>query len=482
MIDTELLKEKVLDLAMRGKLVEQDPTEGNAKQLLEEIRLERERLIKEKKIKKSKPLPEISEDEIPYDIPESWEWVRLGDILIEHVGGGTPSKKVPEYWDGDIPWCSIKDFHGDILTKTIDAITEAGLNNSSSNLIQSGNLIVATRLAVGKIMLTDIDVAINQDLRALIFATGVNKAYIRYIYGQLKFVTQGVTVKGINISNLLSILIPLPPSKEQERIAGRIKHIFKLIDHLADQQDKFINYQKLVQDKVLELAMQGKLVPQLPEEGTAANLLEEIEAERQRLIDEKKIKKTKPFPEISEDKIPYDIPESWEWVRFGNLIQIINGDRGKNYPGRKYYISEGCPIITASNLGESFVDLNSLNFISVERSKLLSSGHVQKGDILYCIRGSLGKNSMCQLNKGVIASSLVIIRMNFNNVSNNYVHMYLNSKVGQTMIEKYKNGTAQPNLSAKNLSLFLMPVPPTKEQARIVNKLNEINQVLHGEY
>lgn len=224
-----LIQAKVLQLAMQGKLVPQLPEEGTAANLLEEVEVERQRLIDEKKIKKDKPLPEISEDEIPYDIPESWEWVRLGDILIEHVGGGTPSKKVPEYWGGDIPWCSIKDFHGDILTKTIDAITEEGLNNSSSNLIKRGNLIVATRLAVGKIMLTDIDVAINQDLRALIFGTGVNKAYIRYIYGQLNFVTQGVTVKGININNLLSILIPLPPLKEQERIAKKLDEINQVL-------------------------------------------------------------------------------------------------------------------------------------------------------------------------------------------------------------------------------------------------------------
>ena len=221
----KLVQDKALELAMQGKLVPQLPEEGTAESLLVEVAVERQRLIDEKRIKKTKPLPEISEGEIPYEIPESWEWVRLGDILIEHIGGGTPSKKIPEYWDGDIPWCSIKDFHGDILTTTRDTITEEGLKNSSSNLIQSGTLIVATRLAVGKIMLAHIDIAINQDLRALIFGTSVNKAYIRYIYEKLNFVTQGVTVKGININNLLSILLPFPPSNEQERIVNKLDEI-----------------------------------------------------------------------------------------------------------------------------------------------------------------------------------------------------------------------------------------------------------------
>ena len=477
MIDTELLKEKVLDLAMRGKLVEQDPTEGNAKQLLEEIRLERERLIKEKKIKKSKPLPEISEDEIPYDIPESWEWVRLGDILIEHVGGGTPSKKVPEYWGGDIPWCSIKDFHGDILSKTIDAITEEGLNNSSSNLIQSGNLIVATRLAVGKIMLTDIDVAINQDLRALIFGTGVNKAYIRYIYGQLNFVTQGVTVKGININNLLSILIPLPPLKEQERIADRIDHIFKLIDHLADQQDKFINYQKLVQDKALELAMQGKLVPQIPEEGTAANLLEEVEVERQRLIDEKKIRKTKPLPEISEDEIPYDIPESWEWTWLGKIAFWEAGATPLK-SNNEYYDNGEISWVLTGDLNDGFLEEvpNKITYLAVEETNVKMK---PEGSVLLAMYGAtIGKTAI--LNFPATTNQACIAAIPYIGVDNIFLQ-YMLKNLKEYFISIGAGG-AQPNISKTKIVSTLVPLPPTKEQQRIVNKLDEINQVLHGEH
>ena len=476
MIDTELLKEKVLDLAMRGKLLEQDSADGNARQLLEEIKLERERLIKEKKIKKIKPLPEINKEEIPYEIPESWEWVRLGDILIKHVGGGTPSKKNPEYWGGDIPWCSIKDFHGDILSKTIDAITEEGLNNSSSNLIQSGNLIVATRLAVGKIMLTDIDVAINQDLRALIFGTGVNKAYIRYIYGQLNFVTQGVTVKGININNLLSILIPLPPLKEQERIADRIDHIFKLIDHLADQQDKFINYQKLVQDKALELAMQGKLVPQIPEEGTAASLLEEVEAERQRLIDEKKIKKTKPLPEISEDEIPYDIPESWEWVRLGTIGDIVTG----NTPPKKElsYYGGKLPFVKPGDVLNNTINYNTEDYSTKEGAT--KARLADKNDILITCIGNLGRSAI--VKKQIAFNQQLNMIRPYPPIIEKFLKLAISSPGFILKLELEASATTIKIINKSKLSNILIPLPPAEEQQRISSKIDEINQVLYGEH
>lgn len=498
MIDTELLKEKVLDLAMQGKLVEQDPTDGHATDLLREIQAEREQLVKDKKIKKSKPLPPISEEEIPYEIPESWEWVRLEelrDLIPNSIADGPFGSNLKS---------SHYTVKNEVRIIQLSNVSKEGwrdenkkyttfehLETIKRSKVEAGNIVITKMMPAGVAMVVpDIEeeYVLSSDVIKFVPYERIKSSFLAYFINgpffqdQVKSELQGSTRKRTSIKKIKKYIVPLPSLGEQERIINQINHLFKLIDRLADQQDKFINYQKLVQDKALELAMQGKLVPQLPEEGTATSLLEEVEAERQRLIDEKKIKETKPLPEISEDEIPYDIPESWEWARVGNLIQIINGDRGKNYPGRKHYVLEGYPIITASNLGESFVNLNNLNFISKERSKKLSSGHVKKGDILYCIRGSLGKNSMCQLNKGVIASSLVLIRLIFKNVSNSYVHVYLNSGVGQTMIERYKNGTAQPNLSAKNLSLFLLPLPPFKEQERIVNKLDEINRALCREH
>lgn len=227
----KMLHDKVLDLAMRGKLVEQDPNDEPASVLLEKIKAEKAQLVKDGKIKKSKPLPPITEDEKPFAIPDSWEWVRLGDVLLETIGGGTPAKSKPEYWNGDIPWISVKDVHegSDIVSKTQDTITQAGLENSSTNLIPKNTLIAVMRMAVGRIAVNEMDACINQDLRALITSKFFVDNYLKYIYPTLKFSTSGITVKGIKINALLNTVIPLPPFEEQQKIVNRIKNVLEIL-------------------------------------------------------------------------------------------------------------------------------------------------------------------------------------------------------------------------------------------------------------
>ena len=166
----EQLKASILQYAMEGKLVKQDPNDEPASELIKRIESERDELIKEGKIKKSKKLPAVTDDEKLFDIPDNWKWVRVGDIVIETIGGGTPSKTEPEYWNGNIPWISVKDIHdGDLeITNAQDSITEKGMNNSSTNLVKAGVLIAVMRMAVGRIATLKIDACINQDLRALI--------------------------------------------------------------------------------------------------------------------------------------------------------------------------------------------------------------------------------------------------------------------------------------------------------------------------
>lgn len=218
--DAQALREKILDLAMRGKLVNQDPNDEPANVLLEKIKAEKVELVKEGKIKKSKALPEITEDEKPFDIPDSWEWVRLGDVLLNTIGGGTPSKKNQDYWNGKIPWISVKDVHKDELeiTETQDTISTMGLKNSSTNLIKANTLIAVMRMAVGRIGVVKMNACINQDLRALITSKNFCDQYLLYIYSHLNFETSGITVKGLKINALLETIIPLPPLSEQSRI------------------------------------------------------------------------------------------------------------------------------------------------------------------------------------------------------------------------------------------------------------------------
>ncbi|NCB00963.1 MAG: hypothetical protein EOM67_02215 [Spirochaetia bacterium] len=246
------LKKSILQWAVQGKSVPQDPSDEPTSVLLERIRKEKVELIKEGKIKREKnpsfiyrggdgvfyekvgnEVNAISE-EIPFDIPDSWEWVRLSSTIIENVGGGTPSKSNPNYWGGNIPWASVKDLpmNATKLDSTIDSITIAGLKNSSSNLISKGNIIICTRMGLGKIVISEIDVAINQDLRGIILANGINKDFFIHFYKTSAIKGQGLTVKGITVDMLNSLLMPIPPVEEQHRIVQKIEKLILSINSM----------------------------------------------------------------------------------------------------------------------------------------------------------------------------------------------------------------------------------------------------------
>lgn len=231
-----------------------------------------------------------------------------------------------------------------------------------------------------------------------------------------------------------------------------------------------------LKNSILQLAIQGKLVEQRPEEGTGEELYRQIQTEKKRLIKEGKIKKDKPLPEIAEDEIPFDIPESWRWVRLSQLVSVLNGDRGKNYPAKSTLSHKGIPFISALNLdGKSVIEDDNLLCLSEQQYEKLGNGKLVRDDIVVCIRGSLGKHGRYPFDKGAIASSLVILRLFINeSITAKFLMMYLDTPLFFTEIRRYDNGTAQPNLAAKSLEMFLLPLPPLSEQKRIVAKIEEL--------
>jgi len=232
-----------------------------------------------------------------------------------------------------------------------------------------------------------------------------------------------------------------------------------------------------LKNSILQLAIQGKLVEQRSEEGTAEELYKQIQAEKQRLIKAGIIKKEKPLPEITEDEKPFDIPESWKWLRIANLCSIINGDRGKNYPSKETLSKQGIPFISALNLnGKTVIEDENLLCLSEEQYQKLGNGKLNFGDVVCCIRGSLGKHGRYPYTRGAIASSLVIMRMFLQSeIAVNYLMSYLDSPFFFAEIQRYNNGTAQPNLAANSLEQFLIPIPPLVEQKRIVSKIEELS-------
>ena len=232
-----------------------------------------------------------------------------------------------------------------------------------------------------------------------------------------------------------------------------------------------------LRELILTLAVQGKLVSQDPSDEPASELLKKIRAEKDRLIAEGKIKRDKPFAEISDEEKPFDLPGGWEWVRFSALAAFENGDRGSNYPSRSNFVDQGIAFINAGHLVDELIDYADMNYITPQNFDLLRSGKIQRSDILYCLRGSLGKFAQVTNDvAGAIASSLVIIRLTDKAIAS-YVMRYLKSSLAAKLIKRFDNGTAQPNLGAGDLAKFVVPLPPLAEQSRIVTRVEELMRV-----
>ena len=419
----------------------------------------------------------VPEEEQPYRLPEGWKWVYLGK-MCQFIGGGTPSKSQPKYWNGDIPWASIKDVKGDYLCQTLDTITKLGVENSATNICPRGSLIVATRIEPGKTIIANIDTAINQDLKYIQSDIDVKFLHRYFQASKQHFISKssGSTVLGIKVKVLQESLLPLPSQSEQQRIVARIESLFAKLDAAKAKVQAVLDAHETRKAALLDEAFRGKLTETLDETSTAEDFLDEIYAVKAQLVKEKKIKKPKRLPSMTDEEKPFEIPNTWRWVRFGDILRIINGDRGKNYPSKKELHEAGdIPFISALNIQDNTIATEHLLYVDEERYNLLRSGKLKKGDLVLCIRGSLGKNGRYPFDRGAIASSLVIIRSYLDNdAMSDYISFYLDSLLFKNEMSKYDNGTAQPNLGAGDLSLFAVPLPPLAEQHEIVAILDRL--------
>jgi len=354
------LKNSILQLAIQGKLVEQRLEEGTAEELYQQIQAEKQRLIKEGKIKKEKPLPEISEDEIPFDIPASWIWVRIGNIG-SWSAGATPSRTNPLYYNGDIPWLKTGDLNDGIISDVPEFISELALEKLSLRLNPIGSVLMAMYGAtIGKLGILNIEATTNQACCACIPYEGVYNKYLFYFLmaRRTDFIKMGEGGAQPNISKekIINAIFALPPLAEQKRIVAKIEELLPYVDRYEKAWNKLEELNKRfptdLQKSILQLAIQGKLVEQRPEEGTAEELYQQIQAEKQRLIKEGKIKKEKPLPEITEDEIPFDIPESWFWTKIESVTYTV-GNR-ENQIQTKEILPEGdFPVVSQ---GQSLID------------------------------------------------------------------------------------------------------------------------------
>lgn len=483
------LKNSILQLAVQGKLVPQDPNDEPASELLKRIRIEKTRLIADGKIKRSKTSKSIEDNEILFDLPNGWAWCRISDLLYDNLGGGTPAKNNPQYWGNEISWASVKDLPMDDiwLNATQDSITIDGLNNSSSNLIPANNVIICTRMGLGKVVINKIDVAINQDLRALLFTPWVNKLYILYFFKTVRLVGKGQTVKGITVDVLENLLFPLPPLKEQERIVKRIEEILPYIDNYREvtKQLSLLNasFPDKLRKSIFQQAVQGKLTERDPADEPASELLKRIRAEKAKLIAEGKVYREKQLKSISDDDVPFDIPNEWEWCKLGELTRLITKGSSPSWQGVAYTTEDkGILFVTSENVGVENMLLEKRKYVEAKFNEMHPSSILQKGDLLTNIVGaSIGRTALFDENveNANINQAVCIIRL-VNTCLTDYLLMYLNSATAIQIMTDKSVDSARANLSLTSVTNLLVPIPPLAEQKRIVARVEELLAVCDG--
>ena len=478
------LKNAILQQAIQGKLVEQRAEEGTGEELFKVIQDEKQKLIEEGKLKKQKVLPEITEDEIPFEIPDTWKWVRLGEISTysqTKMKINVAEIETP-MWSLDLE--DIEKESGKIIRRVMTndrKISGEKIIFKKGQILYSKlrpylkKILIAPDNGVCSSELVPFDMIGNCDSRFIVYV--LKSTYVDFL---INSVTYGVKMPRVGTDTMINLLIPLPPLAEQKRIVEKIEELLPLVERYEKAWTRLEELNKKfpldMQKAILGQAIQGKLVEQRAEEGTGQELFEAIQEEKQKLIKEGKLKKQKALPEITEDEIPFEIPETWKWVSIGDISNIINGDRGKNYPSKDKLTRKGIPFISAINLdGTTVIEDEKLLCLTDEQYDKLGSGKLEQGDLVLCIRGSIGKHGRYPFEKGAIASSLVILRSYLlNEYFIEYLMIYLDSFLFFSEIKKYDNGTAQPNLSATNLGKFLVPLPPLDEQKRIVEKIEEL--------
>lgn len=494
------LRHFILDLAVRGKLVEQDPNDEPASELLKRIQGEKTRLVKEGKIKELKPLAITNTAKEIYKIPSSWKLVPLGETVNSHLGGGTPSKSNSTYWDGGILWASVKDVgKGKYIDETIDRITEAGLADSSSNLIPPGSLIVVTRMGLGKISINRVPIAINQDLRALSLSSLVSIDYHYIFFKTHDFEGTGLTVKGIKVEELLNIAFPLPPLAEQQRIVTKVDELMALCDRLEAGQteresrrdrlaaaslhrlnncadaDAFRNHARFyfnhlprlttrhehiqqLRQTILNLAVRGQLVPQDPKDEPAKSLIRRLDIDS-----------------VIYEPIGQAVnPPGWAWLQGSGVAEFVDPQPSHRTPAE---YPNGIPYIGYSDIGND----NTLKFDGARRvSPAILTDHrkryvLKNGDFVIGKIGTIGQPFFLPgpFNY-TLSANLILVQPNLKVVVPSYLVTFFRSPIAETALRTQQTDSTHAVFGIKKARKFAIPIPPLAEQQRIVAKVDEL--------
>ena len=510
------LKNSILQWAIQGKLVPQDPNDEPASVLLDKIRQEKERLIKEKKIKRDKNASIIYrgednsyyekllatgevkciDEEVPFEIPQGWEWCRMGSIG-DWGAGATPAKSNPDYYGGSILWLRTGELNNGIVYDSEIKVTKKALQECSLRMNRIGDVLIAMYGAtIGKVAIVGKELTTNQACCACTPFGIYNYFLFFFLMGsQIDFIKKGEGGAQPNISRekLVSHLMPIPPLTEQYRIVEKIQYLLPLVEKYSDSQILQDKLNAEIKDKlrksILQEAIQGKLVLQIAEEGSAQELLERIKEEKRKLVKEGKLRKyalndsaifrgddNKYYEKIGkkivciEDEVPFEIPNSWVWARLGAIVDF----------SKSQTISSSMLDMDSWILDLEDIEKDSGRLLQKKRMKELlskSDKHLfYKGNVLY-------SKLRPYLNKVIVADedgacTTEILAFDFGHIYNKYAQAYLMSPFFVDYANSDSYGIKMPRLGSKKGNNALFPIPPLREQQRIVEKIEQLTQLL----
>ncbi|EJL6534314.1 restriction endonuclease subunit S [Vibrio cholerae] len=516
------LRELILELAVRGKLVPQDPNDEPASVLLKRIAQEKAQLVKEKKLKKPKKLPNISDEEKPFDLPNGWSWIRLNEYG-EWGSGSTPKRSNSEYYDGGIPWFKSGELKADYISESEETITELALSETSVRYNNVGDVLVAMYGAtIGKTAILSVRATTNQAVCACTPFTGLSNTYLLTLLKAYKARLIGMGAGGAqpNISRekIITTVIALPSTAEQRRIVAKVDELMALCDQLEQQtEDSIEAHQVLVttlldtltnsadadelmqnwarisehfdtlftteasidqlKQTILQLAVMGKLVPQDPTDEPASELLKRIAEEKAQLVKEKKIKKEKTLPPIAEDEKPFELPSGWEWCRLEDVVDIQSGiTKGRKLAGREL---KTIPYLSVANVQRGYLILNNVKEIDLPIDEL-EKYSVEDGDLLITEGGDwdkVGRTAIWRSEVPYMAHQNHVFKARpfLKEQSEAWLEMYLNGPFAR----KYFAGSSKQttNLASINktqLRSCLIAVPPRDEKKEISDRVQEL--------
>lgn len=514
------LKNSILQMAVQGKLVPQDPGDEPASVLLQRIKAEKQELIKTGKIKKDKKSSEIFRgathnlpyafceqigkeirdisDEIPFEIPDSWEWVRLGSIC-EIARGGSP-RPIKQFLTDDpngINWIKIGDSDkgGKYINETKEKIIPEGM--SKSRFVHRGDFLLTNSMSFGRPYILNVDGCVHDGWLVLSgYQTAYDKDFLYYLlassfaYYQFCEVVSGAVVKNLNSDKVACALFPLPPINEQHRIVAKIEELLPYIERYGKAEEHLTTlnttFPEALKKSILQEAVQGKLVPQNPDDEPASVLLERIRAEKQELIKQGKIKKTKnesviitrdkiPYEIIDgkerclADEVPFEIPDSWCWCRLGTIFQHNTGKtlNSSNHQGTMMQY------ITTSNLYWDKFELDKLREMLFTDSEV-EKCTVTKGDLLVCEGGDIGRAAIWNYDYPMRIQNHIHRLRSYAPVEVYFFYyvFYLYKRAGLIG----GKGIGIQGLSSNAIDKLLIPLPPLAEQKKIVAKIEELMQ------